>query len=221
MKRVRKLFLLSILALGGACILLAAGLAISNLGLPDTSPVIETLSDADKIRLAEALNLRKQTGESVWPGWGRADIPAIVYNEEYTFIAGYADPPDGWVKVPAGLERGAAWQLVPGDSFLGEPYYRQRLTDPGVTPEAFTVMVGERWVSSMPTLDWFRIGLVHQISEDLPPFLRPVFPYRLFTGQLVSGSDHYISLSAHEAFHSLQGMTAPAKFAEAESASRS
>ena len=70
-------------------------------------------------------------GDAVWPGWGRADIPAILYNESYAF-------------------------------------------------------------------------------------LRPFFPYRLFIGQLVSGSDQYISALAHEAFHAYQESSIPEKFAAAE-----
>jgi hypothetical protein len=194
-----------------------AVLAIGNRRLPQRSPVIETLSEGDKIRLSEYLHVREQLGERVWAGWGEADIPAILYNEEYAFLIGYPDqPPDGWLKVPARSERGTAWELVPNDSFRDQAYYRQRLADPDQTPEAFTVLVGDRWVSSMPTLDWFKISLTHQIQADLPAFVRPIFPYQIFIGQLVSGSDHYISLSAHEAFHSHQGMLVPDKFAAGE-----
>jgi hypothetical protein len=216
MRNFRKILLTTLGILFGLCLLLVAALSIGNLRLSKCSPVIETLGHGDKIRLAEYLHLRKQLGEAVWPGWGTANIPVILYNEEYAFLMGYSDPPDGWVKVPTGIERGTAWELVPDDSFLGQPYYRQRLADPETTPEAFTVMVGDRWVSSMPTLDWLRISLVDHLREDLPPFIRPIFPYSLFTGQLVSGSDQYISLSAHEAFHSYQGMMTPGKFASAE-----
>ena len=216
MRNYRKILLTTLGMLFGLCLLLVAALAVGNLRLSERSTVIETLSHGDKIRLAEYLHLRKQLGEAVWPGWGTANIPVILYNEEYAFLMGYSDPPDGWVKVPAGIERGTAWELVPDDSFLGQPYYRQRLADPETTPEAFTVMVGHRWVSSMPTLDWLRISLVDHLRDDLPPFVRSIFPYSLFTGQLVSGSDQYISLSAHEAFHSFQGMMTPRKFASAE-----
>ena len=109
---------------------------------------------------------------------------------------------------------------MPDDSFMGQPYYRQRLLDPAITPEAFTVLVGDRWVSSMPTLDWFKISLVQQIRKDLPPFIRPIFPYRIFIAQLVSGSDQYVSLTAHEMFHSYQGMMARDKLADAELANQ-
>jgi hypothetical protein len=55
---------------------------------------------------------------------------------------------------------------------------------------------------------------------SLPAFARPVFPYRLFLSQLVRGSDQYITLVAHEAFHAYQGISAPEKLAAAELAGR-
>jgi hypothetical protein len=216
MKKFRKILIISMGSLIGLCLLLTTISAIANRGLPQSSPVVETLSEADKTRLAETIHIREQLGDAVFPGWGQADIPAIIYNEEYVFLISFPDPPDGWVKVPAGIQRGNAWELMADDSFLGKPYYRQRLVEPKVSPEAFTVMVGDRWVSSMPTLDWFKISLVDQIQDDLPSFVAPIFPYQLFVGQLVSGTDQYITLSAHETFHSFQGMTTPDKFADAE-----
>jgi hypothetical protein len=198
--------------------LLLAISALSNLGLPPGSALVETLSEADKIRLAETTHLRQTVGDAVWPGWGQADIPAINYNESYAFLVGYPEPPDGWIKVPQGSQRGGPWEPVPGESFNGQPYYRQSLPDPDITPEGFTVLVGERWVSSLQTYDWASISLAQTIRRDLPSFVRPVFPYRLFIAQLLDGSDKYISLSAHEAFHAYQGMLAPEKLAASETA---
>lgn len=218
MKKSRKYLLIATLSLTALCLLPVAALAVGNIGLPQGSPVIETLSEIDKIRLAETLHLRQSVGDAVWPGWAQADIPAIAYNESYAFLVGYPDPPDGWVKVTQGARRGGSWEVVPGDTFFGQPYYRQPLPDPDITPEAFTVLVGERWVSSLQTMDWARINLVQTIRQDLPSYVRPIFPYRLFIGQLLGGSDKYISLSAHEAFHAYQGMRAPEKLAVAEAA---
>ena len=216
---LRRLTLLLFASLTGLCLLLVIASALSNLGMPSASPIIERLSEADKIRLAETAHLRQTLGSSVWAGWGEMDIPAIAYNESYAFLVGFtAHPPDGWIKVPANLRRGGPWEMAPGDDFQGQPYYRQSLPAPDQTPEAFTVRIGERWVSSMTTLDWMKIGLAQSIRVDLPSFLRPVFPYRLFTSQLLSGDDQYISLAAHEAFHAFQGQQAYEKFAAAERA---
>ena len=219
MKKVRKLLLIIPITIIGLLVLLIAVSAISNLGLPQKSAVVENLSETDKIRLAETMHLRQTLGNAVWPGWGQADIPAIVYNEAYAFLVGFPQPPAGWIKVPAGLERGGEWEIVPDDTFDNQPYYRQKLTDPDVTPQAFTVLVGERWVSSLQTWDWATISLMQTIRQDLPSILQPVFPYRLFLGQLLGGSDKYITLTAHEAFHAYEGMQAPEKLAAAENIS--
>jgi hypothetical protein len=72
----------------------------------------------------------------------------------------------------------------------------------------------------LQTFDWARINLVQTIRRDLPEFLRPIFPYRLFVGQLIRGDDQYISLIAHEAFHAYQGIAAPDKLAAAETINR-
>lgn len=216
MKRIRKIVIISVVSLLGLCILLAAASAISNLSLPQHSAITQTLSEQDKIRLSETLHLRQALGDTVWPSFAQYDIPIITYNEEYAFLVGYPNPPDGWTKVPQGIKRGTAWELTPGDTFDGQPYYRQILSDPQITPEAFTVRVGDRWVSSLQTLEWATISLANPIREDLPAFVRPFFPYRLFIGQLLGSSEKYISLLEHETFHSYQGALAPEKFAAAE-----
>ena len=85
-KRLRFL-LIAILSLAGLILILVTASALSNLGLPQHSTVVETLSQADKIRLAEVQHLRRTVGDAVWPGWGQADIPVITYNEAYAFLA--------------------------------------------------------------------------------------------------------------------------------------
>ncbi len=222
-RKPRKLGCLRVLGLVGAGIILVlAGILLwiwsSNRALPQTSLVVERLDDASKAHLLEAEHLRRSLGDSIWPGFGQVDIPAILYNEDYAFLIGYADPPDGWIKVPAGQQRGGPWQPVPEDTLNGSVYYRQMLPGGGVTPEAFTVRVGERWVFSMSTLEWTRIGLRNTIQNDLPEPLQPFFPYTLFINNLVSGSDQYISLMLHEAFHAFEGMQASDRLADAEEA---
>jgi hypothetical protein len=193
--------------------------AASNIGLPSESAVVDRLSEMESARLEEAFHLRQTLGDAAWPGWGSADIPAIVYNERYAFLVGLPEPAPGWVKVPQGSARGGPWEVVPDDRFEGEPYFRQVLPS-GVTPEAFTVKVGDRWVSSLTTKEWMRIMLAEQFREDLPAFLRPIFPYRLVTSLFIDSSDFYISGLLHEAFHAYQGLIAPEKLAAAETAVR-
>lgn len=216
--KARRWILLVMGSLLVVCVTLAGVSALINRSLPTESTIVERLSEAEKARLAEFVQLRQQLGDAAWPGWGTADIPVIVYNEAYAFLVGYPDPPDGWIKVPQNERRGGPWELVPNDSLGGESYYRQQLPATGEIPEAFTVKVGDRWAASMPTMEWMEIALANRLRQDLPPFLGPILPYPLITGLFLRGSDGYISLVAHEAFHAYQGDVVPERLAAAETA---
>ncbi len=214
--KLTKIILYSILGLTVLCIGIIGFLALSNRRLPTRSQVVDRLSDLEKARLAEAAHLRQTLGDQVWPGWGEADIPFIVYNEDYAFLVGLPDPPDGWVKVPQNEARGGAWEPVQGDTFFGETYYRQALSDPGVTPEAFTVLVGDRWVATMQTKEYALVYFVSGMREQLPPPLQALFPYRLMFDQLFGETENYLGGLLHEAFHAFQGATDPQRLAGAE-----
>lgn len=200
------------------CLVLTGVSALVNRNLPTESTEVATLSDLEKARLAEFFQVRQEVGNAVWPGWDTAVIPVIVYNEEYAFLLGYADPPAGWVQVPQNSPNGTAWEQVPDELFNGVPYYRQPLPADGSTPQAFTVRVGDQWAASMTTLEWTEISLADQFRSDLPSFLTPVIPYGLLNALFIRGSDGYISLLAHESFHAYQGFTAPEKLMTAETA---
>ena len=210
--RIRRIVLFIVLGSLTLCLGLVGLSVLSNLLAPSHSAVTDRLSDQDKARLVEALRLKQNIGDSVWPGWGHADIPVILYNEEYAFLIGYPNPPPGWVKVPQQLARGGPWERVPAQDLQGQPYYRQRLPSSDVTPEAFTVLVGGRWVASMPTREWFTIALGEPLREQFGPIL----PYRLAARFLAGSTDKYISLILHESFHAYVGATAPERLATAE-----
>lgn len=198
-------------------LLLCVGLillsVVSNLTTPDRSQISDRLAEPEKARLSEALHLRQALGDTIWPGWGQADIPVILYNQDYAFLVRYPDPPPGWVKVPQNLPRGGPWEPVLGDTFEGQVYYRQRLS-PGITPQAFAVLVGDRWVASLGTREWLQISLADPLRADFGP----IFPYRLAASWLAGSSDKYITLVLHESFHAYQGATSPERFARAERA---
>lgn len=206
--------------------LLAAGvlsvglIALDNRRLPTGSEVIDRLSAAEKGRLAEALNLRASLGETVWAGWGEAAIPVIVYNESYAFLLAYPDPPPGWIRMPQREMLGGPWELVPGDTFVEQPYYRQPLPDPEATPQNFTALVGERWVATLQTKDFAESDFYQGFREELPPLLRPIFPYRLVWSFLGGDTEVYIGALEHESFHAFQGQLAPGRLADAERAAR-
>lgn len=184
---------------------------VSNQIAPGRSQVVDRLAEQEKARLSEALHLRQVLGNTIWNGWAEADIPIIVYNEEYAFLVHYENPTPGWRQVPQNVARGGQWEPVPGDPFEGKVYYRQRL-ESGVTPQSFTVLVGDRWVASLATREWFQIAL----SEPLRRDLGSLFPYRLAAKWLAGSSDKYITLVLHESFHAFQGINAPERLARSE-----
>lgn len=201
-------------------VVLAIISAIYNLTLPKNSEIVEHLSENEKAYVAETMNLQKTLGSEVWPGWGELHIPAIVYNEEYAFLIGYPNPPDGWYKMPVGEFRGTGWEIVESDDFFGKPYYRQALPNPDITPENFTVKVGDKWVTTMQTKEYSAVAFYKGFKHELPPVLNAIFPYKIFWNILMGKSENYIGGMAHEAFHAFQGTKAPDRLAESEYASR-
>lgn len=217
--RMRECFIYSISGIMLACILAAGLSALSNSLLPTHIPDNGQLSDLDKTRLAEAFHVRRELGDVLWQGWGQEDIPMILYDENYAFLVRYSDPPPGWVKVPGGESLGGPWELVPNDTFEGRAYYRQRLPDPAITPQAFAVLIGDRWVSSLPSREWMQIQLGNDFKENMPPLIRPVFPYRLAARLFLSaagGVDSYIAALLHESFHAYEGLRNPERISTAE-----
>jgi hypothetical protein len=217
--RMRGCLLIVICGLLAACGLAAGASYLSNHLLPSRSPVTDRLGDLDKARLAEAIHLRHELGDELWPGWGGTDIPMIAYNEEYAFLIGYPDPPALWTTIPNREARGSEWEALPDDTFDGRTYYRQKLLSPDSSPQAFAVLVGGRWVSSMSAYDWLEIRLGEEFQAQVPPALREVFPYRI-AGRLflsaAGGKDWYICASLHESFHAFVGSVNPDRLFEAE-----
>ena len=197
---------------------LACWTALDNRSLPRHSRVVDRLDERQKALLSEALHLHRELGDSIWPGWAREDLPVVLYNERYAFLTGLQDPPAGWIKVPGDKVRGGPWERVPEDLFEGAAYYRQALPSPDENPEAFTVRIGDRWAASLPTLEWFGIRLADRMRSEMPPALAAVFPYRPALRLFIGGSDGYLCMIQHEAFHAHQGVAAPLRIASAERA---
>ena len=190
------------------CILAVAASVLSNLNLPQHSTTLDRLSELEKARLSEILNLRTSLGDAVWPGWAQANIPLIVYNEQYAFLVGYPNPPAGWMKVPSLDPRGGPWEEVPSDTFEGLPYYRTLITDPQKTPEGFTVLVGDRWVATFQTREYGEVEFYRGFRQDLPSFISNLVPVRLVWALLMGKTESYIAALEHESFHAYEGILA-------------
>jgi hypothetical protein len=218
--RLRRAILILIAAPLGLCLLAGLASALSNLGLPTQSTVVEHLSPLDKARLAEANHLLATLGSGVWPGWGEQPAVFVVYNEANVFLVGFpseaAGPPPGWTKVPQQETRGGPWEPVPDDTFYGQTYYRQALEDPSRSPQAFVVLIGEQWAASFQTKEYTLIWFASDMRGSLPPVVREVVPYRLMWSFLMGETEAYVGSLLHEAFHAYQGSMARERLEEAE-----
>ncbi|MEW5986627.1 MAG: NUDIX domain-containing protein [Chloroflexota bacterium] len=195
-KRHHLLLLLAIVPLG-LCLLGSGLSALSNLTLPDPPPSTGRLDPLDKARLAETLHLKEALGETVWPGWGTADIPILLWNRDDAFLVNYPNQPAGW-------------SLVSGDTFQDQPYYRQ----PASKTENFTVQIGQVWVASMATKWETDTFFREQLQSLFPPVIEQVFPYRL----LIMPSEVQMTGVLHESFHAYQAQVALARLQDAEEA---
>ena len=218
MKTIRKILRILLKTIKWT-LLIIVGLAIAsalyNLTLPKKSKTVEYLSVKEKSFIAEEMNLQQKMGNEVWPGWGNLQIPVIVYNEKYAFLIGYPDPPAGWYRMPGEEFRGTEWEIVKTDNFSGKPYYRQLLPNPDITPENFTVKVGERWVLTMQTKEYSAVAFYKGFRKQLPPVINAIFPYPIFWKLLMGTAETHIVLMAHEAFHAFQGTEVPQRLAQA------
>ncbi len=197
--RSRRGCLLAVIALAGLVLLLAGISALTDIGLPQPG-TSDRLPELDKARLAEALQLKAELGEQVWPGWGKTRAAAIVFNRAYEFLLAYPGQP------PAG------WEAVPEESFDGQAYYRR----PASNPQNFAVQIGGQWIGSMAAkadTDAFLIGTFRDL---FPSPLKQVFPYRL----LIQPSETQIGGVLHEDFHAFQMRAAPQRMETAEQAHR-
>jgi hypothetical protein len=199
MRRTRRIIISSLVGLMLLCLAATLLSALSNLTLPKGPVVLDRLAPLDKARLQETLHLKQTLGEAIWPGWGQADIPVVLWNREYAFLIGYdAPPPD--------------WAVVPGDTLDAQPYYRQ----PSDDPQNFAVRVGDRWAASLATKWETDTFLREQFHKTFPPIVRDVFPYRL----LIQPSEVQMTGVLHESFHVYQALAAPQRFEEANKAYR-
>ena len=159
--------------------------AINNQRLPTRSQSVERLDAQQQLLLAETLKLKRELGNAVWPGWGDAPIPVLLYNEQYGFLT---SPPD----VPGGGE------VLAGDAVLQQPYYR--IT--GQKHEAFAVRVGAQWAGSMNTKEWMRISLTNKVRRQLPTLLEGGFVERaenlLAFGLPGRGKTHFLCALGRE-----------------------
>ena len=146
---------------------------LTNLALCQDPPAdSSSLSPDDKANLAEVLRLQRELGEQLWPGFGQARIPIIVYNDRYEFLTGEPAPP-------------SPWTLVEGDDVDGAAYYRRVASN----PQAFAVQVGSAWVGSITSRAEINAkGPLKMTRESYVPMVH----HEVFHAfQAVQGKEHF------------------------------
>jgi hypothetical protein len=195
----RRKLLLTIGILLGLCLSLSIVSAVSNRKLPQAENP-DRLSPVDKARLIEALRLKSTLGEQVWTGWGKTDMPVIIWNGKYEFLTEYPGEPP------------ADWTMIPDDDLQGKPYYRR----PADNPQNFAIPIEDIWVASIATKSSTDEFLIRSFKDLFPPPIEQIFPYRV----LIQPSETQIGGLLHETFHVHQILTAPDRLNKAEAAHR-
>jgi len=214
MKRTTRVLLILLGGLLGLCLIASTISAVSNRSLladyrlTGAAPAPpEHLAALDKARLAETLQLKATFGDQIWPGWGRAEIPVILWTSGAEFLTGLPEAP-----AAEAASGGETWQPAPGDNFLGQPYFRRLSAD----PQNFAVRVGDSWAGSLATKWESDRFLMTTFRNGLPGPLKAIFPYRA----LILPSEAQMTGVLHEMFHAYQASVAPARLEAAEAAHR-
>jgi hypothetical protein len=156
---------------------------------------LTVLSTEDKAQLIETLRLKKLFGSSIWPGFGKSEIPLIQYNERYAFLIGHPAP-------------SPPWEAIDSDSFQGKVYYSREAAE----SQAFAVRVGDLWAGSLDTVGHMNRSMKEQIQEKIPPEkLTPA----MFKMMEISPAYHIVAL-LHEAFHAFQATQELDRFLQAQ-----
>lgn len=205
LKRLFRIILRILKWLFSILMILAVISGLYNLTLPRESSTTDKLSDDQKAFVSEAWNLQREMGNKVWPAFGDTLFPVIVYNEAYAFLIGIDHPSAGWKKIPSDNLYGNEWEIAEDCSIDGMPCYRQALNPNESSPENFTVLVGERYVTSIQTKEYAEISFYKGFKKQLPPVINWIFPYKLFWNVLIPSAENYVVTICHESFHSFQG----------------
>lgn len=115
--------------------------------------------------------------KTLFQGFDGQQMDLILYNKTYTFLL-------------SSSEEEGNWTYIGEVEALGKHLYRK----PKEEEKAFAVKVGERWVGSFATLDYFNASLLEQIPIFMPPQLLQI------------DESYYEAMIAHEMVHAFEGL---------------
>jgi len=122
-------------------------------------PAPPPLTDADRVRLAEALRLAQEVQDEVWPGWSRAPLDLLLVAGDHEYLLRSATRPAGFAALGE-------------DPLLGEVMARPRVFAPAflATFPAFggppTIVVGTPEKTGKSSTAWV-VTLLHEHFHQL------------------------------------------------------
>lgn len=158
----------------------------------------DRLGSTDKASIEEVWRLKNNYGQEIWPGLQNDDLPVILFNDRYEFLAG----------VPVSSEE---WNQVENDTIKGDSYFRR----PADNPQAFTVETAVGWAGSMSCLDYLNRDILLTIRDNLPAPLNRLLPSQM----IVRTNDFHVVAIIHELFHAWQAEQYYEKFQQSVDAS--
>jgi hypothetical protein len=153
------------------------------------------LLEQDKDMVKGVINIKKEPGDQIWQGFAGAEIPLVIFNDQYEFLIGKPEE--------------SGWEEVTVDSINGVAYYRR----PARNPQYFAIRIGKKWAGEVGTLNLLNREYLTGIKTGMPFPLNSLIPYNFF----IFKTDMQVVTAIHEMFHAWQAETAPLKFQQANS----
>ncbi len=188
--------------LGGIILLVLAGLFIYNIILtvkysePD---IADRVSEDVLYDVKNYQAFKTEMGDKIWPGFGSAELPLILFNDRYSFLF-VKDKPD------------STWQLIEHSSMANTDIYVKK----DQNPQAFALNVGEKWAGSLGMRHQMNRQMYLGIREEVPLIFKYILPYFLIS---IKPDVHFASVH-HEWFHAFQASQNQSRFLAAEASHR-
>ena len=150
MHRPSRLTVFCALSVCGAALLLAANAKAQT----------PQISEADRVRIAEAFRLNDQLSDQVWPGWRKTPFAVLLLTNDNEFLLGHPQPP-------------ADFTAAADDALLKtKVYYRKRTFPPNLLATFFvgglpTVAIGQAENTYVKTSTRWVVTLMHEHFHQL------------------------------------------------------
>lgn len=175
-KRIGKVLLILVSML----LTLILGLIINNrimyMKYLDVDTGLNQLTQKEKEDVEEIYAYLSENGNGMVQGFDGSDTDLILYNEKYEFLFSV-------------IEETIGWEYIGWDEGTQRYLYRR----PSQNPQAFAVKVGNRWVGSFSTHDYYNQSILEQVPIVIPPQL------------LNADREYYMAIVIHEMAHAFQG----------------